>query len=112
MFELTKAKLEAKRAKKEAIIAIDKYINTLSASLPAIEDNTKRQEAIDTITKLVAVKEVYKKCTELPKWASEAISTALKILTLVAGTVACEVVTNRGTGDRIVTDAFKRVPGL
>jgi hypothetical protein len=111
-FELFKAKLEAKRAKKEAILAIDKYISALSMSLPEIKDVELRRQTEDEISKLVAVKEVYKKNTELPKWASELISTSLKVATLAGSVVACEVITNRGTGDKIVTDAIKRLPGI
>ncbi len=111
-FELVKAKLEAKRAKKEAILAIDKYISALSMSLPEIKDVELRRQTEDEISKLVAVKEVYKKNTELPKWASELISTSLKVATLAGSVVACEIVTNRGTGDKIVTDAIKRLPGI
>lgn len=111
-FELFKAKLEAKRAKKEAILAIDKYISVLSMSLPEIKDVELRRQTEDEITKLVAVKEVYKKNTELPKWCSELISTSLKVATLAGSVVACEIITNRGTGDKIVTDAIKKLPGI
>lgn len=111
-FELFKAKLEAKKAKKEAILAIDKYISALSISLPEIKDVESRRMIEDEITKLVGVKEIYKKNTEIPKWASELISTSLKVVTLVGSVVACEVITNRGTGDKIVTDAIKRLPGI
>lgn len=111
-FELFKAKLEAKRAKKEAILAIDRYISVLSMSLPEIKDEEERQKKEDEIMKLVSVKEVYKKNTELPKWASELISTSLKVATLAGSVVACEVITNRGTGDKIVTDAIKKLPGI
>lgn len=111
-FELFKAKLEAKRAKKEAILAIDRYISVLSMSLPEIKDVEERQKKEDEIMKLVSVKEVYKKNTELPKWASELISTSLKVVTLAGSVVACEVITNRGTGDKIVTDAIKKLPGI
>ena len=111
-FELFKAKLEAKRAKKEAILAIDKYISVLSMSLPEIKDEEERRQKEDEIMKLVSVKEVYKKNTELPKWASELISTSLKVVTLAGSVVACEVITNRGTGDKIVTDAIKKLPGI
>lgn len=112
MFDLMKAKLEAKKAKREAIVAIDKYISALSMSLPQIEDAELRRATEDEITKLVAVKEVYKKNTEIPKWASEVISTGLKVVTLIGSVVACEVITNRGTGDKIVTDAVKKLPGI
>ena len=111
-FELMKAKLEAKKAKREAIVAIDKYISALSMSLPQINDAELRRATEDEITKLVAVKEVYKKNTELPKWASELISTGLKVVTLVGSVVACEVITNRGIGDKIVIDAVKKLPGI
>ena len=111
-FELFKAKLEAKRAKKEAILAIDKYISVLSMSLPEIKDEEERQKKADEMMKLVSIKEVYKKNTELPKWASELISTSLKVATLAGSVVACEVITNRGTGDKIVTDAIKKLPGI
>ena len=111
-FELMKAKLEAKKAKREAIVAIDKYISALSMSLLQINDAELRRAAEDEIMKLVSVKEVYKKNTELPKWASELISTGLKVVTLVGSVVACEVITNRGTGDKIVTDAVKKLPGI
>ena len=112
MFELTKAKLEAKKAKKDAILAIDKYIGALSMSLPQIEDVELRKSTEDEIVKLVSLKEVYKKNTELPKWASEVISTGLKLVTLIGSVVACEVITNRGSGDKIVTDAIKKLPGI
>lgn len=108
-FELFKAKLEAKRAKKEAIVAIDRYINALAADLPQIQDEELKCKTIDTMTKLVALKEVYKKNTELPKWAGEVISTALKIITLVGGVVACEITTNRGTGDKFTNSFFDKV---
>lgn len=111
-FELFKAKLEAKKAKKEAILAIDKYISALSISLPEIKDVESRKMIEDEITKLVGVKEIYKKNTEIPKWASELISTSLKVVTLIGSVVACEVITNKGTGDKIVTDAIKRLPGI
>lgn len=108
-FELFKAKLEAKKAKKEAIVAIDQYINALAADLPQITDEKLKGDTIDTMTKLVALKEVYKKNTELPKWAGEVISTALKIITLVGGVVACEITTNRGTGDKFTNSFFDKV---
>lgn len=111
-FELFKAKLEAKKAKKEAILAIDKYISALSMSLPEIKDEELRRQAEDEIMKLVSVKEVYKKNTEIPKWASELISTGLKVATLAGSVVACEIITNKGTGDKIVTDAIKKLPGI
>ena len=111
-FELMKAKLGAKKAKREAIVAIDKYISALSMSLPQIEDAELRRATEDEITKLVAVKEVYKKNTEIPKWASEVISTGLKVVTLIGSVVACEIITNKGTGDKIVTDAIKKLPGI
>lgn len=111
-FELFKAKLEAKKARREAIVAIDKYINALSVSLPEKKDNEERKALEDEITRLVAVKELYKKNTELPKWASELITTALKVVTLAGSVVACEVITNRGTGDKLITDGIKRLPTL
>lgn len=111
-FELFKAKMEAKRARREAIVAIDKYINVLSMSLPNIKEVEERKQIEDEITKLVAVKEVYKKNTELPKWAVELITTGGKIVTLVGSVVACEIITNRGTGDKFITDGIKRLPGL
>lgn len=109
MFELFKARMEAKKARREAIVAIDKYINALSITLPSIKDEDLKTKTIDTMTKLVSLKEVYKRNTELPKWASEVISTALKILTLVAGTVALEITTNRGTGDKFTNNLFDKV---
>lgn len=107
--QLFKAKMESRRARKEAILAIDKYINALAADLPQITDENLKRETIDTMTKLVALKEVYKKNTELPKWASEVISTALKIITLIGGVVACEITTNRGTGDKFTNNFFDKV---
>lgn len=112
MLELWKAKKEAKAARREAISAIDKYVSALSISLPQIKEAEKRKEIEEEIAKLVAVKEIYKKNVEIPKWASEAITTGLKIVTLIGSVVACEIITNRGTGDKIVTDAVKRLPGV
>jgi len=111
-FELFKAKMEAKKARREAIEAIDKYISALSISLPQIKDAETKKQVEDEITKLVAVKEVYKKNTELPKWASELITTGAKVVVLIGSVVACEVITNRGTGDKIITDGIKRLPGI
>lgn len=111
-FELFKAKMEAKRARREAIVAIDKYINVLSMSLPNIKEADERKQIEDEITRLVAVKEVYKKNTELPKWAQESITTVLKVVVLAGSVVACEVITDRGTGDKFITDGIKRLPGL
>ena len=112
MLELCKAKMEAKRARKEAIVAMDKYINALSMSLNADMPADKKAEIEAEITRLVSIKEVYKKNTELPKWASELISTTLKIVTLVGSVVACEVITNRGTGDKLIIDGIKKLPGI
>lgn len=112
MFELLKAKMEAKQAKKEAIIAMDKYISILSLSLSDDMPGDKRREIEDEICKLVSIKEVYKKNTEPPKWMSECISTILKVAVLAATVGACEVITNRGTGDKIVIDAIKKLPGI
>lgn len=112
MFELTKAKLEAKKARREAIIAIDKYINVLSVGLPDIKDREERKKIEEEITGLVAVKELYKKNTELPKWAQELLTTTLKVVTLAGSIAACEIITNRGTGDKLITDGIKRLPNL
>lgn len=112
MFELTKAKLEAKKARREAIVAMDKYINTLSASLTGDIPSEQKKEIEDEIMKLVSIKEVYKKNTELPKWASECITTALKIAAIAASVGACEIITNHGSGDKIITDAIKKLPGI
>ena len=111
-FELLKAKLEAKKARREAILVMDKYINTLSTSAADCKDVALRKEIIDEIGKWVSLKEVYKKNTELPKWAQELITTSLKLLTLAGSVVACEIVTNRGTGDKLIIDGFKRLPGI
>lgn len=111
-FELFKAKCEARKAKRDAIVAIDRYINALSASLPEIKEIELRKQVEDEIVKLVSLKDVYKKNTELPKWASECITTGLKLVTLIGSVVACEVITNRGTGDKIITDGIKRLPGV
>ena len=112
MFELTKAKMESRKAKRLAIVEIDKYINILSTSLPAISDVEQRRVIETEIKELVGIKEVYKRYTELPGWFSELISTALKICTLIVSVVACEKVTNAGTGDRIVTDAMRQMPKM
>lgn len=111
-FELMKAKLEAKKARREAIIAIDKYINVLSVGLPDIKDREERKKIEEEITGLVAVKELYKKNTELPKWAQELLTTTLRILAMGASVAACEIITNRGTGDKYITDGIKRLPTL
>lgn len=111
-FELMKAKLEAKRAKREAILVMDKYINALSVSAAETKDPELRKQIIDEIGKWVSLKEVYKKNTELPKWAQELITTSLKLVTLAGSVVACEVITNRGTGDKLIIDGLKRIPGV
>ena len=112
MFELMKAKLEAKKAKREAILVMDRYINALSISASETQDVELRKQIIDEITKWVSLKEVYKKNTELPKWAQELITTSLKLVTLVGSVVACEIITNRGTGDKLILDGIKRIPGV
>ena len=109
MFELFKAKCEAKKVRKEAIVKIDQYINALATDLPGITDEELKTKTIDTMTKLVALKDVYKRNVEIPKWASEVISTALKIITLIGGVVACEITTNRGTGDKFTNSFFDKV---
>ena len=111
-FELFKAKLEAKKARREAIVAIDKYVNALSIALPTETDQEKRKVIMEEMSRLVSIKEVYKKNTELPKWAQEALTTLLKLATLAGSVAACEIITNRGTGDKIITDGIKRLPGL
>ena len=111
-FELFKAKLEAKKARRDAIVAIDKYVNALSIQLPNETDQEKRKAIMEEMSRLVSIKEVYKKNTELPKWAQEMLTTGLKLVTLTGSVVACEVITNRGTGDKIITDGIKRLPGL
>ena len=111
-FELWKAKLEAKKARREAILALDKYINALSAELPSITDAEVRKQQEDEIMRMVSAKDVYKKYTEIPKWAQECLTTALKLITLIGSVVACEVITNKGTGDKLVTDAVKKIPFL
>ena len=113
MFELCKAKIEEKKARREATIAIDMYINTLSENLATTFDPEERTKIIDELAKVVSIKEVYgRKNTEMLKLKSEIIITTLKILTLVGSVIACEVVTNRNTGDRIMTDAISRVPNI
>ena len=111
-FELFKAKMEAKKARRDAIFAIDKYVNALSIQLPNETDQEKRKAIMEEMSRLVSIKEVYKKNTELPKWAQEMLTTGLKLATLAGSVVACEVITNRGTGDKIITDGIKRLPGL
>lgn len=111
-FELFKAKLEAKKAKREAILVMDKYINALSISATEAKDSETRKQIVDEIAKWVSLKEVYKKNTEIPKWAQELITTSLKLITLVGSVVACEVITNRGTGDKLIIDGIKRIPGV
>ena len=111
-FELLKAKLEAKKAKREAILVMDKYINALSVSASETKNAELRKQIVDEITKWVSLKEVYKKNTELPKWAQELITTSLKLITLVGSVVACEIITNRGTGDKLIIDGIKKLPGV
>lgn len=111
-FELIKAKAEAKKARREAIVAIDKYINVLTVGLPNKKDADERKQVEDEITRLVAVKELYKKNTELPKWAQELLTTIFKVVTLAGSVAACEIITNRGIGDKIITDGIKRIPSL
>lgn len=111
-FELLKAKLEAKKAKREAIIVMDNYIRALSISASETKDVELRKQIVDEITKWVSLKEVYKKNTELPRWAQELITTSLKLITLVGSVVACEIITNRGTGDKLIIDGIKKLPGV
>lgn len=111
-FELFKARLEARRAKREAILVMDKYINALSISASETKEAELRKEIVDEIGKWVSLKEVYKKNTEIPKWAQELITTSLKLVTLVGSVVACEIITNRGTGDKLIIDGIKKLPGI
>ncbi len=111
-FELFKAKMEARKARREAILAIDKYINILSAELPSITEVEVKKQKEEELVRMISAKDVYKRYTEIPKWAQECLTTALKLVTLVGSVVACEVITNRGTGDKIITDGIKRLPGL
>ena len=111
-FELVKAKLEAKKAKREAILVMDKYINALSISAMEAKDSETKQKIFEEITKWVSLKDVYKKNTEVPKWAQELITTSLKLITLVGSVVACEIITNRGTGDKLIIDGIKKLPGV
>lgn len=111
-FELFKAKLEAKRVKREAILVMDRYINALSISASETEDAELRKQILEEITRWVSLKDVYKKKTEIPKWAQELITTSLKLITLVGSVVACEIITNRGTGDKLIIDGIKKLPGI
>ena len=111
-FELTKAKLEARAAKRKAIGVMDKYICALSISVVETEDPEIRNRIIEEIKKWVELRDLYKKRTELPKWAQELITTSLKLITLVGSVVACEIITNRGTGDKLIIDCIKKVPGV
>ena len=111
-FELFKAKLEARKARREAILAIDKYIKTLSVDISATDDAELKKQKETELMQMISAKDVYKRYTEIPKWAQECLTTALKLVTLVGSVVACEVITNRGTGDKIITDGIKRLPGL
>ena len=110
--ELVKAKAEARRARKEAINALDRYISTLTVALPNIKDDELRKKSEEEIARLIATRDVCRKKTELPKWVGEVLSTGLKLVTLVGSVLACEIVTSRGTGDKFITEGFKRLPGL
>ena len=113
MFELCKARIEERKARREAAIAIDTYINALSDNLAKTFDSEERTKIIDELAKVVSIKEVYgRKNTEMLKLKSEIIITTLKILTLIGSVIACEVVTNRNTGDKIIIDTMSRVPNI
>ena len=112
MFELTKAKLEARRAKREAIIKLDLLVNNLTSELQTCTDEKVRQDMVDTITKIVILRDCYRKGVELPKWAAEAVSFGFKLLGLVAGAVTAEVMMNRGSGDKIWSNTFTKIGGL
>lgn len=112
MLELFKAKMEARRARREAVVAIDKYLKALAISLPETDDAEIRKQIEDEIARLISCKEVLRRSTEIPKWLGEALTTAFKLVTLVGSVVACEIITNRGTGDKIITDGIKRIPSL
>lgn len=108
-FELTKAKIEAKRARREAIVYIDKYINACAAELQSIKEPEERSKLIDEMTRLVAMKEVYKKATELPKWATEGLIYLGKIGVQAFTLFALKKTTYDGTGDKFTNMFFRDV---
>lgn len=110
MFELFKAKCAAKRARREAIAAFDQYINVLASRINIATPAEERKAIADEISKIVSIKAVYEKDTEPPKWLSELITTTLKLAVTAGSVAACEIITNRGIGDRHVIDGIKQIP--
>ena len=113
MFELFKAKQEARAARREAIQKIDQHIKKLATDIPNTDDRTERKEIEAEISNLVAIKEVYRKNVEIPKWVSESIitlvSTGAKIGGVIFTIAVKEKLMNLGTGDRNITNGIDQI---
>ena len=113
MFELFKAKQEARAARRDAIQKIDKYINKLSTDIPSITDRNERKEIEAEIATMVSIKELYRKNVEIPKWLSESItaivSTGAKVGGIIVMVALKEKLTNTGTGDKHLFSSMDQI---
>lgn len=111
-FEIMAAKREARKARREAIEALDKHIGTLTVGLLHTADSDARKEAEDEVARLVAIREVLKKKQDLPKWLNTAVETGVKVGGVVLMVVLKERMMNAGTGDKIISDGMGSVMRL
>lgn len=109
MFEIIKAKNEARKCRREAIEALDKHIGTLTIGLLSTSDNEQRKLAEDEIARLATIREVLKKKQELPKWLNTAVETSCKVGGVILMVVLREKMMNAGTGDKIISDGMSQV---
>lgn len=108
-FEIMAAKREARKARREAIEALDKHIGILTVGLLNESDPEKRKAAEQEIAGLATIRECLKKKQDLPKWANTAIETLCKAGGVVLLVVMKEKMMNTGTGDKIISDGMSQM---
>lgn len=109
MFEIIKAKSEARKCRRKAIEAIDRHIGVLTVGLLNETDAEKRKAAEEEIASVATIREVLKKKQDLPKGLNVAIEMGCKIGGVFLMVFLKEKMMNAGTGDKFVGEGMSQI---
>lgn len=109
MFELMKAKSEARKVRGETINTIEQFIRNQTVSLLKISDIDERKAAEDEIAKMAAIKEVLKKKQEPSKLVCILAEGGVKVGGIILTLFLKERMMNAGTGDKIISNGLDQI---
>ncbi len=109
MFELMKAKSEARKVRREAIEAIELDIRNKTIELLAITDAESRKANEESIARMAAIREVLRKKQEPSKIVCTLVDGGVHIGGVLLAWLLKERMMNTGTGDKFAISSIDQM---